>query len=243
MIERTAYPTDLTEAQWETGEPLWPPATPGGRPRSVPLRKALLYVARGGIAGCLSPHDVPPGRPVWCSCRPGRHDGTWDSRHEPLRSQVRAGPPHRWRSGTGRAYTPRTGGATRLRRRHAGPRTEAAPRGRYPGSVAGRGGASGPLCRTGTAPGRCCTRGRAVLPARSVSGRPPARPGRWGRGGRPGGAACWRWSGGPGPAAAWCCGPGVGWGSERAGGGDALGAGAKTTRLCRNAAAPGYTAP
>lgn len=33
------YPSDLTDAEWELLAPLIPPAKPGGRPRSVDLRR------------------------------------------------------------------------------------------------------------------------------------------------------------------------------------------------------------
>ncbi|HMF17017.1 MAG TPA: IS5/IS1182 family transposase, partial [Gemmataceae bacterium] len=32
-MERTPYPTDLTDEQWKLIEPMLPPAKPGGRPR------------------------------------------------------------------------------------------------------------------------------------------------------------------------------------------------------------------
>ncbi|MEM6315893.1 MAG: IS5/IS1182 family transposase, partial [Planctomycetota bacterium] len=31
-MDRIAYPSDLTDMQWRTIEPLIPPARPGGRP-------------------------------------------------------------------------------------------------------------------------------------------------------------------------------------------------------------------
>ncbi len=35
------YPSDLTDAEWRVVAPLLPPAKPGGRPRSVDLRRIL----------------------------------------------------------------------------------------------------------------------------------------------------------------------------------------------------------
>jgi transposase len=40
-MNRTPYPTDLTDAEWELVEPLLPPAKPGGRHRTVNLREVL----------------------------------------------------------------------------------------------------------------------------------------------------------------------------------------------------------
>jgi putative transposase len=53
MENSTAYPTDLTEAEWEILAPLIPPALPGGRPRRQNRRalvNAVFYVLRGGIS-------------------------------------------------------------------------------------------------------------------------------------------------------------------------------------------------
>jgi putative transposase len=47
------YPSDLTDAEWSILEPLIPPAKPGGRPRSHPMRdiiNAIFYILRGGCA-------------------------------------------------------------------------------------------------------------------------------------------------------------------------------------------------
>lgn len=46
-----SYPTDLSDAQWEILEPLLPKARPGGRPRTVALRRVVVpsstFSARG----------------------------------------------------------------------------------------------------------------------------------------------------------------------------------------------------
>src|SRR4051794_35898910 len=69
-----------------------PPAKPGGRPRSVPLREVLngiFYIARGGCAWRMMPTDLPP----WSTCydyfRKWRNDGTWAKINDALRTQVR----------------------------------------------------------------------------------------------------------------------------------------------------------
>jgi transposase len=47
------YPSDLTEAEWTLLAPLIPAAKPGGRPRSINLRRilnGLFYLLRTGCA-------------------------------------------------------------------------------------------------------------------------------------------------------------------------------------------------
>ena len=67
-MARTRYPTDLSDRQWKRIEPMIPPAKRGGRPRVVDMREvvnAILYVARGGCAWRLLPHDFPSWRTVY----------------------------------------------------------------------------------------------------------------------------------------------------------------------------------
>lgn len=91
-MSRTAYPTDLTDAQWELIEPMIPPAKPGGRPRSADMREvinAIQHMVRGGYAWRLMPHDLPPWPTVHHYYRAWRQDGTWLKIHGALREQVR----------------------------------------------------------------------------------------------------------------------------------------------------------
>ena len=91
-MKRKAYPSDLTNAQWEELEPLLPPAKPGGRRRSVNMREVIngiLYVLRGGIPWRMIPHDLPPWGTVWWYFREWRNDGTWERIEEALRPKVR----------------------------------------------------------------------------------------------------------------------------------------------------------
>ena len=100
-MNRRAYPTDLTDAQWALLAPLLPPAKPGGRPRSVDLREivnAILYQVRSGGAWRLLPHEFPPWGTVHWYYRCWRLDGTWQQVHDALRTQVR--------TQVGRAATP-----------------------------------------------------------------------------------------------------------------------------------------
>jgi transposase len=89
---RTAYPSDLSDAQWKLLEPCIPPAKPGGRPRSVNMRKVIdgiLYVLRSGCAWRLLPHDFPPWSTVYDYLRKFRKSGLWQRIHDSLRDQVR----------------------------------------------------------------------------------------------------------------------------------------------------------
>jgi putative transposase len=91
-MSRTAYPSDLTDAQWRRIEPLIPPAKPGGRPRSVNMREILggiWYVLRSGCAWRLMPHDLPPWSTVYDYFRKFRHSGVWQLIHDALRDRVR----------------------------------------------------------------------------------------------------------------------------------------------------------
>ncbi len=91
-MTRKAYPSDLTDEQWEVLEPLLPAAKPGGRPRSVDLREvvnALLYLLRTGCAWRLIPHDLVPWGTAWAYFRRWRDDGTVERIHDTLRAAVR----------------------------------------------------------------------------------------------------------------------------------------------------------
>lgn len=57
------YPSDLRDEEWALIDPLFPPARPGGRPRSTDLREVLNAVLYVGTSGCqwrMLPKDFPP---------------------------------------------------------------------------------------------------------------------------------------------------------------------------------------
>jgi transposase len=64
---RTAYPTDLSDAEWASIEPHLPASRAPGRPRVHSLREildAVFYVVHGGCTWRLLPHDLERhGRP------------------------------------------------------------------------------------------------------------------------------------------------------------------------------------
>ena len=91
-MSRKAYPSDLTDAQWEELAPLLPPDQTRGHPRTTDLREVvngMLYVLRGGIPWRLMPHDLPPWGTVWWYFRNWRDDGTWERVEAALRARVR----------------------------------------------------------------------------------------------------------------------------------------------------------
>jgi putative transposase len=92
--KRQPYATDLTDAQWEKIEPLFPPAKNGrtGRGRIHTRRDildAIFYQLRTGCAWRLLPHDFPPYTDVWSHYRRWRDDGTIERIHDALRQKVR----------------------------------------------------------------------------------------------------------------------------------------------------------
>jgi putative transposase len=90
--QRLAYPTDLTDEEWQLLKPLLPPDKPGGRPRKYPMREVLngiQYVLRGGCAWRLMPHDLPHWQTAYQTFRAWRQDGTWLRIHDQLRDHVR----------------------------------------------------------------------------------------------------------------------------------------------------------
>jgi putative transposase len=89
---RRAYPTDLTDDQWATLQPLVPDAKPGGRPRGVDVREVLntiLYQQRTGCQWDMLPHDLLPKSTVYDYFAQWRDDGTWQRMMDGLRAAVR----------------------------------------------------------------------------------------------------------------------------------------------------------
>ena len=89
---RKAYPTDLSDAQWEIIAPLLPPAKHGGRPREVNLREVvntILYLNRSGCQWDMLPHDLQPKSTAYEYFSQWRDDGTLANIVHALRTQVR----------------------------------------------------------------------------------------------------------------------------------------------------------
>jgi putative transposase len=89
---RKAYPTDLTDAQWELVAPLLPPAKHGGRPRTVNMREVvntILYLNRTGCQWDMLPHDLQPKSTAYEYFAQWRDDSTSTKIVDALRTQVR----------------------------------------------------------------------------------------------------------------------------------------------------------
>ena len=92
--ERRAYPSDLTDAQWERLEPLLREREPDGpgRPATVDLREvvnALLYIKQTGCPWRYLPHDLPARSTVHYYFAQWTADGTLEEVVRRLREQVR----------------------------------------------------------------------------------------------------------------------------------------------------------
>jgi transposase len=89
---RKAYPSDLTEAEWEKLEPLIP-AIAEDATHVVYERKeivnAIFYVLRSGCPWRMMPHDLPIWGSVYDYFRQWRQDGIWDEVLKTLRQEVR----------------------------------------------------------------------------------------------------------------------------------------------------------
>jgi putative transposase len=91
-MKRKAYPTDLTDKEWELLEPLIPLVKPGGRPREVDMREivnAIVYQLRSGGAWRLLPHDFPNWSTVYGYFNRWAKDGTWERINAQLRRDLR----------------------------------------------------------------------------------------------------------------------------------------------------------
>jgi putative transposase len=91
-IKRKAYPSDVTDAEWQVLAPLLPPTKTRGRRRRVNLREivdAIFYVLRTGCQWDYLPHDFPPADTVYGYFRDWKNDGTWSRLNDVLRGKVR----------------------------------------------------------------------------------------------------------------------------------------------------------
>src|SRR5438270_13869545 len=92
-MERHAYPTDLSDAEFTLVEPHLPPANQRGRPRRHAQREildAIWYVVRTGCQWRLLPREFPPWPTVYGWFRRWRLDGTWERLHTALRERLRS---------------------------------------------------------------------------------------------------------------------------------------------------------
>jgi putative transposase len=88
-MNRRAYPTDLTEAEWEQIKPLLPSSE---RKRKHSLREvvnALFYQVRGGASWRMLPHDFPPWETVYGFFNRWGKQGVLQRIHDTLRERTR----------------------------------------------------------------------------------------------------------------------------------------------------------
>ena len=90
---RTAYLSDLSDAEWSYLESYFPAPKATGRPRLHHTREildAIFYVLKSGCAWRLLPHDFPPWKTVHHYFRIWRIDGTWENLNAVVRERLRA---------------------------------------------------------------------------------------------------------------------------------------------------------
>jgi transposase len=91
-MERKAYPSDVSDAEWERMEAYIPPPLSGGRPAEHSRRElvnAMRYVLRTGCGWEYLPHDFPPAKTVYDYFRQWSKNGVWEKANAALREQVR----------------------------------------------------------------------------------------------------------------------------------------------------------
>ena len=89
---RQAYPTDLTDDEWNILHPLLPVKTGKGRNQEVDLREivnAIFYWLRTGCQWRNLPHDFPPHGTVFYHYNKWKKTGVWKQILSALHQQVR----------------------------------------------------------------------------------------------------------------------------------------------------------
>ena len=92
MHQRSIYPCDLTDKEWEFLKPLIPGESKLGRPLRYAKREilnAILYLVRSGCAWRMLPHDLPPWRITYYYFMKWKQQGIWQKIHDHLRDLVR----------------------------------------------------------------------------------------------------------------------------------------------------------
>jgi putative transposase len=89
---RKAYPSELSDAEWEILKPLLPPPKGFGHPLVVDFREILngiFYVQRTGCQWEMIPHDLPPYSTVYNYFQKWQRKGIWQQIHDQVRQQLR----------------------------------------------------------------------------------------------------------------------------------------------------------
>ena len=91
-MTRIAYPSDLSDTEWELIEELFPPPSPIGRPVEIALREvvnAIFYWCDNGIKWRALPHDFPCWSTVYDYFRRWVKTGLWEQINQQLVGKVR----------------------------------------------------------------------------------------------------------------------------------------------------------
>ena len=88
MNERKAYPTDLSEQEWEKIKSLLPQKKTSPE-RAREYINAIVYMVHSGCSWRMLPHDFPAWSSVSTYLRKLMRDGTWERINDSLREQVR----------------------------------------------------------------------------------------------------------------------------------------------------------
>ena len=91
MISRLAYPTDLTDEEWQLIEPLLPAPKTIGHPREVDYREivnAIAYLLHEGCTWRGLPHDFPAWQTVYKYFRFWQKLGIWENLNRTLQQLV-----------------------------------------------------------------------------------------------------------------------------------------------------------
>lgn len=91
-MRRKAYPSDISNEEWEIIKPLLTVEPGIGRPREVDYREiinGIFYVLHEGCKWRALPHDLPPWQTVYNYFRYWQKLGIWQKIHTQLREQVR----------------------------------------------------------------------------------------------------------------------------------------------------------
>lgn len=90
--DRKAYPSDLTDAEWQKLKPHFPSEQSRGRPREHGIREilnAIFYILRSGCVWRMLPHDLPPWQTVYHYFREWSKNGTWLRVNQIIRIELR----------------------------------------------------------------------------------------------------------------------------------------------------------
>ncbi|MBW2636500.1 MAG: IS5 family transposase [Deltaproteobacteria bacterium] len=93
QTKRLAYPSDLSDKEWELLKPHIPNSqTKRGRKRVHPYREILnsiFYLLRSGCAWRMLSHEFPPWKTVYHYFRLWRLEGIWERINAALRTELR----------------------------------------------------------------------------------------------------------------------------------------------------------